>query len=87
MEVRLIEGIDLFGVLIFLSWFRIGLFLGGDIARDLFLFFIGMRFSGVTIALASPVIPEFVSPFLLYKTDKSVQILSTTITSGAGAAY
>ena len=51
---------------------------GGDIASDfVFLFLIGMRFSGVTISLVSPVNPEL--------TDISVQSLSTTITSGAGA--
>ena len=35
-----------------------------------------MRFSGVTLALVSPVNPEL--------TDRSVRSLSTTITSGAG---
>ena len=45
----------------------------------LFLFFFGMSFPGVTLALVSPVIPEL--------TDRSVQSLSATITSGSGSYY
>ena len=34
-----------------ISWFGIGSFLGGDVASDfMFLFFLGMRFSGVKLA-------------------------------------
>ena len=63
---------------VFLSWFGIGSFLGGDVASDfIFIFFLWMRFPGVTLALVSPVNPEL--------TDRSVQSLSTTITSFAGA--
>ena len=43
---------------VFVSWFIIGSFLGGDVANDLiFLLFLGMRFSGVVLALVSPVNP------------------------------
>ena len=64
----------------FLSWFVIGSFLYGDVASDfIFIFFLGMRFFGVALALVSPVNPEL--------TDRSVQSLSTIINSGAGASY
>ena len=45
-----------------------------------------MCFSGVTLSLVSPVNPELVSPVNPKLRDISVQILSTTITSGAGAS-
>ena len=64
--------------MVFLSWFEIGYFLGGYVASDfIFLFFLGMCFSGVTLALISPVNPEL--------KNRSVRSLFTTITSGAGA--
>ena len=55
----MVEGFDIFGDLnCFYPFFGIGSFLGGDIASDLiFLFFLGMRFSGVTLALVYPVNP------------------------------
>ena len=63
---------------VFLSWSGIGSFIDGYVASDLlFLLFLGMRLPGVTIALVSPVSLEL--------TDRSVQSLSTTITSVAGA--
>ena len=63
---------------VFLSWFGIGSFLGGNVAIVFtLLLFIGMRFSGVTLSLVSTVNPEL--------TDRSVQNLSTSSTSGAGA--
>ena len=43
----------------------------------LFLFFFGIRFSGVTLALVSPVNTEL--------TDRSVQSSSTSVNYGAGA--
>ena len=43
-----------------------------------------MRFSGVTLALISPVKLELVYPVAPDKTNRSVQSLSTTIPSGAG---
>ena len=70
----------------FLSWFGIGYLIGGYIARDFSFFFFGIRFSGVTLALVYPVNPELVSPFHPELTDISVQSVSTTITSGAGAS-
>ena len=58
----------------FIYWFGIGSFLGGDVASYfIFLFFLGMRFSGVTL---SSVTSE--------KTDISVQKMSTIIPFGAG---
>ena len=75
----MVEGIGVFGVLkYFLFWFGIGSFLGSDVAIDfIFLFFPGMIFSGVTLALVSPVNPEL--------KDRLVRIFSTTINSGDGA--
>ena len=65
---------------VFLSWFGTGSFLGGDIASDfIFLFFLGMRFLGVTLDLVSPVNMEL--------TYISVWSLSTTITCGADYSY
>ena len=55
-------------------------FLGGYVASDfIFIFFLGVCFPGVTLALVSPVNPE--------STNISVRSLFTTITSGAGASY
>ena len=59
---------------ILISWFGIGYFIGGDIAGNIiFIFFPGMRFSGVTQALVQP-----------DRIETPVRILSSnTITSGA----
>ena len=52
---------------LFVSWSEIGSFLGGDIASNFFFsLFFGMRFSRVTLALASPVNTELI--------DRSVRI-------------
>ena len=62
---------------LFVSLFGIGFFIRGEVASYfMFIFFLGIRFSDVTLALVSPVNPEL--------TDISVRILSTTITSSAG---
>ena len=45
-----------------------------------------MRYSGVTLALVSPVKPELVSPDAPDKTDIQAQILWNTIYSGASAS-
>ena len=65
---------------LFLSLFVIVSFLVGNLASDfIFILFLGMRFSGVTISLVYPVNMEL--------TDISVQIFSANITSGACASY
>ena len=54
---------------VFLPYFGIGSFLDGDMARDfIYFFFSGMRFSGVTLDLVTPVKTELVSPVSLDKT-------------------
>ena len=60
-----------------ISWFGIGSFLEGDIARDFILFsFLEIRFYGVTIATVPP-----------DKIETSVRILLSTIISfGAGGS-
>ena len=64
---------------VFLSWFGIVSFIGGNVASDfIFLFFLGMCLYGVTLALVYPVNPEL--------TDRSVQGFSAAITYGSGAS-
>ena len=63
----------------FLTWFGLGSILGGDIGSGfIFIFFLGTRFSGVTLALVSPVNTELI--------DRSVWSLYTTIIYGYGAS-
>ena len=45
-----------------------------------------MHFPGIILAIVSPFNTELVFPVAPYKTDISVQVLSTTITSGSGAS-
>ena len=74
------KGIDIFwNPIVLLSWFWILSFIGGYIASGFFfLFFLGMRFPGVTIARVYPVNQEL--------TDRPVRGFPNTITSGAGAS-
>ena len=77
MEIHVVEGLDIFyRPKVLLPLFGIESFLFGDVTSDLiFLFYIGIRFSGVTLALVSPVTPE--------KTYTSVR---TMVYFGAGAS-
>ena len=78
MEVCVVEGIDIFGVL---NHFYpgIGSFLGWDVPSDfIFLFFLGKHFSSVALALVSHVNPELI--------DRLVRSFSSNITSGVGAS-
>ena len=50
----------------------------------LFFFLFGMRFSGVTLALVTPIKPF--SPVAAYKADRYIRCLRTSISSGAGAS-
>ena len=80
MDVRVVEGIDIFG---YLKYFNPDLefytFLVATYQVILFLLFLGIRSYGVTLARVCPVNPEL--------TDTSVRSLSTTITSGTVASY
>ena len=61
---------------VFISWFVIWYFLGGDVASALlFILFLGMRLPGIVLAYVAP-----------DKTDRSVRILGTIIYLGAGGS-
>ena len=71
--------------MIFLSLFGIGSFINGEKARYfIYLFFFGMRFSGVILSLVPPFEP--VSPVAANKVDRSLRCLRTSIYSGSGAS-
>ena len=73
-------------LMIFLSWFGVGSFLGGDIARNfIYFFFFGMSFYGVTLDLVPRIKPELIIPVATNKADIPIRCLCTTISSGAGA--
>ena len=80
IKVRGMKGIEFFVILkYFYHYLELDLFLVERyLVIFLFFFFFGMRSSGVTLALVSPVGPESI--------DRSVRSLSTTINCGDGAS-